>query len=682
MKALIRREARRLLPAMLLVSFVMGAALAALVPAADLLLPSRGHEKVYLSVAMGAILAGAALALFQFGIDHWNGQYAYLIHRKTGTSGLFVAKLVSGCMALGCLIMVPLLVAALWHLVLAVAVENLPADRLLRLAVAALAGFSGYGMGVFGAQIRREWPVRVLLTLLGSLAVLLLTAFVSRPSGELPSTSLASYAAAQLLVGAVPLAVAYVLFRRGSDERPWPPGIGSLFVLTAVAFFVAPYLSLIHQGQRWARKELLRSYPTILEHRADGLTLAQRFSDGYAAVDERGQPIEGGELENWNGLAFHLDPWLFTYTPSSTALELATPPNDLERGPSAGRAFGFDRHVRRLELFPTWPRAAWLDCRSGKVLAAESRSSAPDKLHELEKGQGRAGFSGRSIVIHPAGSSPGQTAGQHGALVVDPADLSAWSVEWREGVPHLREQSLPEGEALTGVERLHSFFRARSGIFERYGDSTGVVLHGDHKDYVWTRSGFSEWLDASGPARKPALGTSVAEARVTKEAAWSLEASAMDGLGFHLDVRDRQTGQVALSHDYAPRTAKQRGYAAVAWAASLLRSPLASAISFLRPHEPADVRPRRLDLFLDPLLRGRTRVWLLLIQLALVSVALAWLWRRASSPAEARCTRWAWTLAVLVFGLPAWFLFDTLKPKPRKLPQPQDLATAPLIQSA
>jgi hypothetical protein len=155
-------------------------------------------------------------------------------------------------------------------------------------------------------------------------------------------------------------------------------------------------------------------------------------------------------------------------------------------------------------------------------------------------------------------------------------------------------------------------------------------------------------------------------------------------VSFHLDVIDVKTGEVAVAHDYGPRSGWQRAMAASAVALSLARPAIGSLWSFVgKPYDERDVI-RRAGMLRDPFVGNGARPWLVLAVVAL-GIALAInTWRWIGAAAEDRTLRWFWTIAVALLGLPAWVLCRALEPSRRLIAARMPASgerSAPVVQT-
>jgi hypothetical protein len=127
-------------------------------------------------------------------------------------------------------------------------------------------------------------------------------------------------------------------------------------------------------------------------------------------------------------------------------------------------------------------------------------------------------------------------------------------------------------------------------------------------------------------------------------------------------------GQDLLRHEFAPRTVGERSIVAkiVKW--SVLKPPVLQITSLLQP-EPDG--PPSLDTqpYLDPLLAGGRRSWLLALNLVFSALMAFFAHHRLSGFEAPASTRRFWTIATAILGAAAFLMFLFIE-RPRAYQRP------------
>jgi hypothetical protein len=694
MIALLRKELRQVVPAHALAAVaVCLLALWGFEPR-DLLLPGWEMDPLYLIWALVAIVEGLLIGFVQHGRERRQGTEPYLVHRATGRLRPFGAKVVAGLAALGLVVAVPPLAYGLWHVVLSPSVENPLTERIGHFVVAGSCCLPAYAIGTLCAQLRKGWGARALFAVLGGCTLLFVTAVAAQPPAGAERTPLVPFAALQALLAAMLLVVAWSLHRAGDDEtRPWPGRLAVLAALASLALFWLPWTFGVATLQQRARAQVFDPYPQVVEDEQARLYLVRELTpkpDGRGRApawvrefefrDAAGNRVEDERTLEYSGFGFDHDPFLTLFDPVTTPLAWDHPWNDVEQGRGRVGPFGFDGRWIHLGLVAGWPWSSWFRPLDGSVHAisppSPGRGLAPHEI--LGKPQGRGAFSRHTVFVFGIRPELGHWGGSP-TVLVDLEDLGVWEMLAAEERPELRPLTLPGGDTLVGIERLQPLFRMRVGLYEPFGVSDRVLLVGEHGRYLRVDDGqVSSWRRADGDEGVAFAG--IPESEADEVIRWRLEPSRIDGFGFHLEVVDVKTGEVALAHDYRPETTNQRSWAAIAWLSSIARPPVGSLWSYLgASYEPRDVsRMTTHDAFRDPLLLGGANP-LLLVSSVAVGLLLAWsAHRRLGRDPRERAVRWTWTVAVFALGLPAWFLCKILEPSRRGLRSSTDPLPAPV----
>lgn len=672
MRTLLAKEARQVLLAHAFLGVLILAVLLWLLPGGRLLLPQAEFEEGAVLAVLFVILEGLLIGLFTFGYEHWSRTEAYLLHRGITAGQAFLAKLITGLTALAVVSAAPVLAYYALHAHVLSSVEGGSFQATRNLLAVCAVGVPAYAVGVFCARLRVAWASRVLLALLAATSVLTYAVMTARPWGAELAPSPLRFAALQLGGGALALLLAWRMFLAGDDEgHPWPARLGTLVTLASVVLIFTPYGVGLRVWEKSARKALFESYPSLVA-RADGeLLLVRKEGLEYVALDGEERPLGGDELADYNGRGFDLDPFLNVFWPAVTHLEHDAPHDDVLRGRGGRQPFEFQGQLIDLSRW-TQSLGLWFQPEEG-LLTAQELDEGRRRLVRLGRGQERERFSPRTVVTFLRDTLPAFDS----AVLVDLDHGSVWRPR-RDGTHHRVERyTLPGDDRVIGVERVHSFFGAYVGLYEPFDTSDGLILVGEKDRYLLTSEGAVAEADAQAFAGL--LGRGVPESEVAGTAALRLEPKGIDGLAFTLDVRDAESGALLLTHAYRPRTLRQRVHAGLALTASALLPPLGAVRAFFLGSAPErEVCPASL-LWRDPLLLGGRRPWLLVVNL-LLAAALAWhTHRRLERGARGTSAARTWSLCVLAFGLPAYFIAMALEPTPRAAPR---ASRAPLPEPA
>jgi hypothetical protein len=690
MVALFRKEARQVLIAHAFIAVLYTAALLAL--ASDsrwLLVPQEQAAETYFAATLIALVQGLLIGLGIFGLESWGRTEPYLLHRGMRASQVYGAKVAAGLVSMALVTFVPIATYALWQLVLFPTIEGARATGLLHLAAGTTAGAPAIAIGVIVARLRKSWFARWLLALLGGCTLLLFLRWAARPIGAEVLPSAARFAAIQVLLAALLLAVGSALFRSGDDvHRPWRGRAALLAAAVALALFWMPYAVGIGEIQSRLRSEIFEGYPDLLEQ--PGRKLLRVVSDEdykYWEVDAQERRTSDEPLEDYRGLGFDPGSYLNLFDARGTPLTWNQPWGDLTQRVRAARPFQFEGPVFNSY---TWFRpdewsTAWIFLADSRIAVQEKVAGRRDRLRWFDQRGDGERFSEETVIAFARGANPhyGTSLSLPGIVLADLSDRTLWGFERSGDEIQLSAVALPQGDTLERIERLHSFFRLRVGLYEPLHTSDGLIFVGQRDRYILTHDGFL--AQSAGKPFEEALARGVLESEAAEVQAWRLEPSRINGLAFHLDVVDVRTGEVALAHDFEPRTARQRMLATTALALSLARPPLGEVVSFAaRPYDERVVS-RNTGPLLDPFVGNGARPWLALAVVALGLALAVSTWRWIGGRPEDRAVRWLWAIAVAALGLPAWVLCRVVEPSRRvialRAPASGDRPT-PLVRTA
>jgi hypothetical protein len=241
----------------------------------------------------------------------------------------------------------------------------------------------------------------------------------------------------------------------------------------------------------------------------------------------------------------------------------------------------------------------------------------------------------------PAGCLPVFGWDAASVAFVDAAAGRAWKLHRTPGGVRLDEAPLPDGRRLVGVDRVHGLRRARTGLLEPYGVSDSLVVRAEDGPWAWTAEGWAPFVPEDGEVLESRL-QEVAVVRVAR---------AGDGLRPLVEVHDADGGQLLLE---APAAVPGAASLLLSQGLAALRPPLLAGWSATRPIADLD-RPREaLDAYTrDLALVGSRRPWLVALALGVSAVLALTVRRHLGRAPHERGLRTAWTLAVLLLGLPA-----------------------------
>jgi hypothetical protein len=672
---------------------VIAIPLTLVLPPERILLPNYWSiDGLYLGWTLVAAAEGFLIGLLQHARERGLRTQAYLLHRGTGPLQAFLSKVLCGLAAVSLAVALPPLVYWLWHVVLSPSVEDPLNERLVHFLAFGAAGIPAYGLGGFVAQLRCPWWSRVLLGLVGSLTVFLVPS-MRWTAGDEWTMPIVPVLIAHAGLASFLLAGAYRLFRAGEDTaRPWPAYQGLVAAALVLPLVFLPWIYFIGNVQARLRLELLGTYPQVVEDAENTLYFVnevQPVEDGHRSRWQReyelwssdGLPIRDERVRRYSGFGWDFDPFLTVFDPGFTPLQLDGPGDGLDL---ARRYFGgFDGAWIALNFGHEWPRDRWFHPADGTIHFVGSRIDDPTMSttpHEV-RGRPDKSFSLRTLVLDSM-QVPHLSAPQR--LLIDLDDHTLWFARATAEDIAVESLTLPGGDTLVGLERLYSTFLLRAGLYEPSPPSDAFLLVGSKGRYLWTNEGIATVEDDRQLAenyQRKTVPASAAEGFI----AWRMEPSKVDGLGFHLDVFDVKTGQLALQHDYRPESSAQRRLAAFAWLCSLARPPIGSLwSSFGAQTDPRDVVYARVSVLRDPLLLGGSNPHLLWTSVGLGAFLALSVHRRLRGNPHSRAVCWTWTGAVALFGIPAWLVCQMVEPSRRGLAlrlRSTESASALLIES-
>lgn len=689
MRSLIRKEWGALLP---LVGF-------AFVILCLLMFGSRGSPLTFIvpddflaeSVLTIAAIAGVVLGYLQFASERWLGKTAYLLHRGTGRSTIFSAKVIAGLGATLILSLGPLVVFALARRFLS---DNGPLvrfDRVVEPACAAAFAATAYGLGVLAAQVRRHPIAEIVLANVGICGAVLLAICVLDHSPADVNGALTVFVTSQLGLGAILLALARRMFLDDVDReiaiRRAP--LGAL-ALVAVPMVVLPAVAIVASLQGHFLAASRRSDAILLRDDGDGSIFAVRRDrrGDYRCLDARGEfdmsapelrpsgqdityetlypshdffPLRRGmefPKARWESVR---DNYLRYLLPGGSMHEaVAASPGDL--------SVFFDRthHVLRIYgLVERWGagqgREVPVQFEPGKPPSGATFSDDTRIVRGLARPRPAMELSQALLGHAPAEDR------MH-SCIVDPADGSHWSLDLKASPPVLVLDALPGGDRFVKLEPLYERRPGEPG--RRWTVGIDVVVRGEKGAYVWDGAAFRDYEPTS---------TLALEADVASRIGVRVVAMATDPLVTRVEIRSTSDDHVRFTWDYGPRNPLERISASLAQGLTLLRPPLANVIASAQPAATEPINFWQPSWFLDPLLVGGRRSALLASSLVLGLASALWTSRRLRRQGTALPVLAVWTVVVFLAGPFAFLvarMFETrpssaLEAEPRAALQPE-----------
>lgn len=571
-------------------------------------------------VALGLLLTGLALGMWQFEVERSAGTQAWLHQRATGARGAFRAKVAAAWISLATLWLGTLLLHAAWTRFTSPWGAALDLSRLAPYLALGVLAFCGHALGAWAAHLpRAERSARLGAAFLGACSLYFLGAQLSLRWGGEQAAPIVRFVLVMLGVGAALLAGAGRLARARLEPERAPGVAHSLHIALVGVLVLGPGVAMTPLSlQGLLDKGARRSAPRIV-------------------FDAQGRPAVA----------------------SSTGL----PGDDLLfDARSTPLAWGLDGPPPLVRSFPGEPfelRPATLTLLGGDVDRPLGWYDEAARLFRVYEWQGERLVGLRTLGLFgqplPAGSLPIFGWDAPSVAFVDPGAGRAWRLHRTPEGVRLDEAPLPEGRRLLGVERVHWRRRARAGLLEPYGVSDQLVVRAQDGPWTWTADGWAPFVPEDDDVLESGLD-GVAVVRVAR---------AGDGLLPRVEVRAADGGELLLE---APAAVHGEASLLLAQGLSALRPPLLVGWSASRPLSDLD-RPRAaLDAWTrDLALVDARRRWLLAAALALSALqALAVRWHLGRAPHE-RGLRAAWTLAVVLLGLPAAIAAGLLEPqRPRR----------------
>jgi hypothetical protein len=236
----------------------------------------------------------------------------------------------------------------------------------------------------------------------------------------------------------------------------------------------------------------------------------------------------------------------------------------------------------------------------------------------------------------------GLREGNTGNLLVDGDDHTIWQIESEAGTLKLAQVSLPGNDRFIDLDaRFPRRWALAHGASANCYSEVPIVV-GERGRYYWDNDQFVVYE----PSEEFVL-RSKADALCRVQ----VELVDTDVLAPSVRVLDAATKAVMYEQRF---TVEASRWSALAFASTLLRSPLTTTIAFTSA---GPGQPLAGYFFSDPLLMGQSRPWLLAANLLLSAFVVAALMRR-----RVLGLRWSWIALLALAGPAVWFVPLLLEP--------------------
>jgi hypothetical protein len=638
MRALLRKDALWM-SGLGLVGLVMGLiAMADLGGASIWYLPS-------IKFGEGALIfhwiASGLLGLFAVLFEDANRTREYLLHRPISPARLFWTRHLLGLAIVVSWIVVLPALHLVGTMVFHASGSLAEPGRLWGFINWGTVGLAFYAVPVFGVTVVRRTLLGIVVAFLLSLVLLGFLALSLQADPERIRTLMVWGLAPISLAFAVPMMVtAMRLEREGRDlDRPM-----SRARLTAVACgLVAVALAgsvLLHMNQLDARRNLESHYPQValLKDGTPALVVVNNYKPQYL-VDAQHRRIAGPVPE----------------------LEMVLTRRNRNETPKPEALLGDGGRLMRGVRYD-WVAAAYgISCYVGSDglvhLFKPGSEDAPGEVRRLGK-EGGQPFSRRSRAIGP---------GRHTVLILDREDHAIWRYDLGGHEAAFTRVTMPGGDRV--VEDLTREVWREMEPNSFFGDL--LVVRGERGVYLADRSGFV-------PVPPDILRVVERVDRRRKQPQVGVE---MSGPVHGRATLPASDGRAAFTHDYTPRTLRERATYLLMTSLSLLRPPLLTlgAVPFRREQldfgNPTDDDAR---IFLDPMVMNHAG-WILPLCLLLGAGLAVLTYRRLGRLGLPPSRRALWTGTVFCFGVLAYVVHRACENDRAWRAPPKEEASAPLL---
>ena len=521
-----------------------------------------------------------ALAQLQFGRDGDERQFGQLVHRGLGARGYFASKVIVGCGAVACVIVLPV---TIWALVKSVSDPDAILIRWVRVPqvwLMCVPAYSTYAIGVLSTQLRRGALARWVLAVCGIFGAFvlykpLMTLFTADDPARAPLWAGASNVLTALLV--LWLARSLLLAGRDHDlglrER-------HLVGLAALLFVVAlPFTKfLVGSGEALTLQQLRSGAPTLLRDSATGGFLAAGYVDGaWRKLDVRDGRIAGvTDVRFRTNGAFDTE---YTYAGGN---------------PDPGGPTGVDYVYSAARFEPDWVREyqdSWKPERWKRSTSSERGhypgESGPaqewKQCIEVAEDSGRIDLFAAPVGVRVAGDAQpthvqlsrldrpfsketGVRMFNGTPLLFDRSDSSLWSVVIESGSARLSPVAVPNGDTILGLDILVDSAELEFGVF---GGVNGPVFRGEHGLYEWQGMQLGNYQPQPRDTRR-LLPYSEA---IRVPSKYAIVSEWTDAFTDELRIERMADHKTVFALTYEPITSTERRAATIYGGLALLRGP-------------------------------------------------------------------------------------------------------------
>lgn len=566
------------------------------------LAPMRLEELFYTAASIALVL-GAAAVLW----DDLLGTREFLMQRPIRRDALIRAR-ISACAAVCAqwIVVVPIVTWVLCAFYSGIYDVTFWAGLPELLATLQIV-WPACAIGLLAASLPAPWWLRLFaaatLTLTVGMSIDLGTKGVDRTASPL-WFAIVCWAAALMMSWLA----AVVSAQRADPDRPWQPRtrvLGGAVLVVSLAYTVG---ALAREGQSHSLRSLQWQYPRIARI-GDEIRLAARVEDWTRlaiAGDDHQPTADVRPSDDFRVVSYELG--------RIRELLAIEPPRFHSRRNE-------ECHMREGRMWLSRDGRAWMYLRELGAVRATGVGAGHEPLpRDL-----------RPWNVDDIGAEPNR-----GVVVVgDRSSGKLWRFDRVAG--HFVIWPLPDGDAFQGV-RYTRASEWRNGpataqpLLQQLfaNDSSISYIRGERRGYA-IKDGELLPIDVPSQSRQQQAGP-VATVEGEDRISYAVEVPAHDGLA-------------AYRHEFTPRTWAERGYAANAMALAVIRPPVTQVVSHLFADDPSGP-----SVWLDRVVCGGKRTWLLLVGIALSAASAVLVRRRLRRLGAEPTTCTFWTVAIVATG--------------------------------
>jgi hypothetical protein len=519
-----------------------------------------------------------ALAQLQFGRDGDERRFGQLVHRGQGARGYFASKVIVGCAAVACVIVLPVTV---WALVKSVSDPDANLIRWVRVPhvwLMCVPAFSTYAVGVFSTQLRRGAFVRWGLALCGIFgAFVLYKPLVSLFRSDDPASAPLWAGASNILSALLVLWLARSMLLAGRDhdlalrERHL---VGVAVLLFVVALPFTKFL--VGTGEALTLNQLRSGAPTLLRDPSAGEFIVAAIVDGaWHKLD-----VRDGRIAGVTDVRFETNG---SYDTLYTYAEGKPDSNGSDAVDYVYSAARFDPNWVR-EYRDTWKPERWKRSTStdrGHYPGESGHVQEWKQYIEVAEESGRVELlaapvgervAGNVQPIHvqlsrldrPFSKETGVRMFDGTPLLFDRSDSSLWSVILESGSARLERVAVPDGDTILGMDILVDSAGLEFGVF---GGVQGPVFRGQRGIYEWK----DQQLHAYQPSARSTEHLIPYTEALQRPATYAVVSEWKDASTDELRIERMADHQTVFAVTYEPRSSAEKSAAAIYSALALLR---------------------------------------------------------------------------------------------------------------